>query len=129
MGIAQAVAGALLGLMFLFASLTFLMKLGPMPPPPPADSPVGMFMGATFASGFMTFVKVLETLGGLLVALPRTRALGLLILVPIVLNIVAFHVFIAGGGLLNPMLLAILVLTVFLAWSHRRGVAVLMKTA
>ena len=128
MRIAQAVAGALVGLMFIFASATVLFKLAPMPPPPAPDSPVGMFMGATYATGFLTFVKVCELLGGLLVAIPRTRAAGLLILVPIVVNIVAFHAFVARQGLAEPMLLAIVVLTVFLVWSHRRGLAALMNT-
>lgn len=123
----QAVAGALLGLLFVFAGLTFFFELVPMPPPPPADSPIGMFMGATFATGFMAFVKVFEILGGLLVALPRTRPAGLLILVPIALNIVAFHAFVAGGGLLNPMLLAIIALLLFLVASHRRNLAALLN--
>lgn len=47
---------------------------------------------------------------------------------PIVLNIVAFHVFIAGGGLLEPMLLAILALVLFLAISHRGNLAALLRT-
>ncbi len=122
---AQAVAGALLGLMFVFSGLTFFFELMPMPPPPPPDSPVGMFMGATFTTGFLAYVKVFEFLGGLLVALPRTRAYGLLVLTPIVINIVAFHAFIARAGLGDPMLLGILALLVFLIWSHRRGLAAL----
>lgn len=129
MKVAQALAGGLVGLMYLFAAVGFFLMLGKPPPPMPPDSPAGLFMGATFATGFMAFVKAFEALGGLLVAIPRTRALGLLILVPVTLNIVAFHVFVAGGGLLNPMLVAILVLTAFLVWSHRRGVVALMTTA
>ena len=128
MRIAQAVAGALLGLMFVVFGVNFFFPFMPMPPPPPADTPVGMFMGATFATGFLAYVKVFEILGGLLVAIPRTRPAGLLILVPIVLNIVAFHAFIAGGGLGEPMLLILIALVVFLALSHRRNLAALLKT-
>lgn len=129
MKIAQAIAGALVGLLFLFASVNFFFPFMPMPPAPPADSPVGLFMGATFATGFMAFVKGFELVGGILVALPRTRPAGLLILVPIELNIVAFHLFVARGGLGDPMLVALLALTAFLAWSHRRNLAALVAIA
>lgn len=57
---AQAVAGALLGLMFVVFGANFFFPFMPMPPPPPADSPVGMFMGATFSTGFLAYVKVFE---------------------------------------------------------------------
>ena len=125
---AQAVAGALLGALFVVFGFNFFFPFLPMPPPPPPDTPVGMFMGATFATGFLAYVKAFEMLGGLLVAIPRTRPAGLLILVPIVLNIVAFHVFIAGGGLLEPMLLAVIGLTAFLSVSHRQNLAALLRT-
>ena len=53
-------------------------------------------------TGYLTFVKVLEVVGGILVALPRTRNFGLLILGPIIVNILAFHVFVMKGeGLLG----------------------------
>lgn len=60
-------------------------------------------MAAFVPTGYLTFVKVLEVVGGVLVAVPRTRNVGLLVLGPILLNIVAFHVFVTRGeGLLNP---------------------------
>lgn len=124
--IASSVSGVLLGAAFVVFGLNFFLKFIPMPPPPPADSPVGMFMGAVYGTGFMAFVKVLEILGGLLVAVPRTRVLGLLVLAPIVVNIVAFHVFIARAGVFDPPVLLVSVLTLFLIVSHRRGVAALL---
>ncbi len=122
----HTVAG-LLGLVFLFAGLSVLLKLVPMPPPPPADTPAGMFMGAFGPTGYMTFVKVLEVLGGALVLVPRTRALGLMLLVPILVNIVAFHVFVMdGAGLFNPMIVVAVAAAAFLLWVRRRGLAALL---
>ena len=70
----------------------------------------------------MTFVKVLEMLGGLLVLVPRTRNLGLLVLGPIIVNILAFHIFVMKGmGLEDPMLIAIVVFAAFLLWVERRA--------
>jgi hypothetical protein len=83
-----------------------------------------MFFGAFGPTGYMTFVKVLELLGGILVAIPRTRNFGLLVLGPIIVNILAFHAFITKGeGLFNPMLIVIVLLALYLLWVGRKGFA------
>ena len=123
MKIAAAIAGALLGLLFIFAAVMVLFHLGPTPPAPPEGSPAGHFMAAFGPTGYLTFVKVCELIGGVLVAIPKTRNLGLLVLGPIIVNIVAFHVFVAGGAatLLSPMTLAAIVLPLFLLWCERKA--------
>jgi uncharacterized membrane protein YphA (DoxX/SURF4 family) len=114
------IAGILLGLLFLMASLMVLLKLAPMPKFP-EGSPIALFMGAFGPTGYMTFVKIFELTGGILVAIPRTRNLGLLVLGPIIVNILAFHTFITHGeGLLNPMLDVIIVLALYLLWDARK---------
>ena len=121
---AANIAGGLLGLLFIPFSLMFLLKLGPTPPPPPEGSPAALFFGALMTTGYFTFVKVLELLGGLLTAIPRTRNFGLLILGPIIVNILAFHIFIMKGAtLLDPPVIAITVLGAFLLWSGRKAFA------
>ena len=122
-----AVAGGLLGLLFVVFGSNYFLNFIPMPPPPPEGTPVAMFMGAFFGTGYLGLIKTLEVVGGLLVAFPRTRSLGLLILVPIIVNILAFHTFITDGeGLLSPPLVLIVVLTAFLAWTRRRGLLALL---
>ena len=84
-------------------------------------------MAAFAPTGYLTFVKVFELLGGVLVAIPRTRNLGLLILGPIIINILAFHIFVAGGqGLWSPMLMGICALALFLLWYERKAFACLV---
>lgn len=126
-----AVAGALLGLLFVFSGLAVLLNLIPkesMPPPPPPGSPAALFMGAFMTTGYMTFVKVCEVLGGLLVAVPKTRNLGLLVLGPVILNILAFHTFITKGeGLFSPMLIVICLLAAYLLWTGRKAFAGLVN--
>lgn len=115
------VAGAVLGLLFVASGLVVLLKLVPMPPPP-AGTPAASFMAAFVPTGYLTFVKVLEVVGGLLVAIPRTRNLGLLVLGPILVNIIAFHLFVMKGeGLSSPPLLILSFLAAFLLWSGRRA--------
>ena len=113
------IAGILLGLLFVMSAVVVLFNLVKMPPPP-EGSPAAMFFGAFGPTGYMTFVKVFELLGGVLVAILRTRNFGLLILGPILVNILAFHAFVMRGeGLGSPMLLGVCALALFLVWFER----------
>jgi uncharacterized membrane protein YphA (DoxX/SURF4 family) len=114
------IAGALLGLLFVTVGLMVLLGLGPAPQLPPEGTPAAHFFAAFGPTGYLTFVKICEVLGGLLVAIPRTRNFGLLILGPVILNILAFHVFVTGGaGVFDPMLVAICFLAGYLLWVER----------
>jgi putative oxidoreductase len=67
-------------------------------------------------------VKVLEILGGLLVAVPKTRNFGLLILGPIIVNIFCFHIFLMKGAtLLDPVVITVAALALFLLWTERKA--------
>lgn len=120
MKIAAAIAGGLLGLMFIAFSLMVLLNLVSAPPPP-EGSPVALFMTVFATTGYLTFVKVCELVGGIMVAIPKTRNLGLLVLGPIIVNILAFHLLVAKDGIGNPILLAIMGLTAFLLWCERKA--------
>ena len=125
------VVGALLGLLFIVVSADVLFSLGLMPAPkelPPEGSPPAHFMAAFGPTGYLTFVKVFELIGGILVAIPKTRNFGLLILGPIIINIVAFHAFVAGGAdLFSPMLIGICVAALYLLWVGRKQFAGLLR--
>ncbi len=125
MKIATLIARLLLAAIFIVFSLNFWLKFIPMPPPPPADTAVGMFMGALFPTGYLAAVKVLELLGGVLVASGRFTCLGLLILGPIILNILFFDVFLAKT--FNPVSALAAVLALFLLWANRDRFAALVK--
>lgn len=120
MKIAAIVAGILLGLLFIMSAVTVLFKLAPIPELP-EGTPIASFMAAFGPTGYMTFVKLVELLGGLLVAVPKTRNLGLLCLGPVIVNIFVFHQFVAGDGVLQPMLLGIAALALFLLWVERNA--------
>ena len=122
------IAGGLLGLLFVVFGLNFFLQFIPMPPGPPEGSPPALFMAAMFPTGYLTFVKVLEILGGVLVAIPRTRALGLLVLGPILVNILSFHVFLTKGArLFEPPVLLITILPIVLLIAEKNRFAALVK--
>lgn len=123
-------ASVLLGLAFITFGANFFLNFLPMPADTsPADAPHKLFMGAMFPTGYLAFVKVLEILGGVLVALPKTRNIGLLVLGPIIVNILAFHVFLLkGAGLTEPAILVISILSAFLLFTERKAWLGLIKS-
>jgi putative oxidoreductase len=108
-----------LGLCFLLASIPILLNLV-TPPPMPEGTPAAHFMAAFFPTGYVKFVKMFEFVGALAVMFPRTRNLGLLLLGPVIVNIIAFHALVDDPmHLLNPMLIAIIACALFLFWDAR----------
>jgi putative oxidoreductase len=129
MKLLSTLASVLLGLAFITFGANFFLNFIPMPADPsPADAPHKLFMAALFPTGYLTFVKVLEILGGVLVALPKTRNIGLLVLGPIIVNILAFHVFLTkGAGLTDPPVVAIALLSAFVLFCERKSWLGLIK--
>ena len=114
------IAGILLGLCFLAASIPVLLNLITIPKMP-EGTPAAHFLAAFFPTGYVKFVKMFEFIGGLVVMIPRLRNLGLLLLGPVIVNIIAFHVLIDDPKhLLNPMLGIIIVCALYLLWDARK---------
>ncbi|HEY6725544.1 MAG TPA: DoxX family protein [Polyangiaceae bacterium] len=110
-----------LGLVFAVFGLNGFLHFLPMPPPQGAAAD---FMGALAATGYMfPVIKGVEVVAAVLLLSGRLPALALLLLAPIVVNIIAFHAFLAPAGL--ALGLVVLALGVFLArqyWPAFRGV-------
>ena len=121
------IAGGLLGLAFLLFGINFFVPFLPKPPGLPEGSLGITFMSALVPSGYLAFVKVLEILGGLLTAIPKTRNIGLLLLGPILVNIVCFHIFFKSGRLLDPVLIILCLLAVFSLFAGRKKFAGLLN--
>jgi uncharacterized membrane protein YphA (DoxX/SURF4 family) len=114
------IAGILLGLCFLAASVPVLFNLVAIPKLP-EGTPAAHFMAAFVPTGYLKFVKFFELGGGLLVLIPRVRNLGLLLLGPVIVNIIAFHVLVDDPKhLINPMLDIIIVCALYLLWDARK---------
>ena len=128
MKLATNIAGILLGLIFNVVAWNFFLHFFAMPEPP-AGSPPAMFLGAMIPPGYFAFVKILEISGGILVAIPRTRPLGLFTLGPILVNILCFHTFLTHGAGLIGLPLIVAALALFLLWTERATFARLLPGA
>ncbi|MEP7053586.1 MAG: DoxX family protein, partial [Pseudomonadota bacterium] len=86
-----SVARVLLGLTFFVFGLNGFLHFIPQPAPPPA---AGAFAGAMMATGyFFPLLKATEVLAGALLLGNRYVPLALAVLAPVIINIVAFHLF------------------------------------
>jgi len=113
-------ASIALGLCFLAASVPVLFNLIAIPKLP-EGTPAAHFMAAFIPTGYVKFVKSFEFIGGLLVMIPRLRNVGLLLLGPVIVNIIAFHAFVDDPKhLINPMLDIIIVCALYLLWDARK---------
>jgi putative oxidoreductase len=106
MKIAALIARYLLGLVFLVFGLNGFLHFIPAPPPPPG--PAGQFSGALLASHYFLVVSALQVAGGLLLLVNRYVPLALVLLGPVIVNILCFHLLMYRTGLPMAVLVAIL---------------------
>ena len=112
---AVLVARILLGFIFLFFGLNGILHFLHMPPPTGDAGTLGAIMAQ---HGWMQFVSVLQVIGGLLLLVGRYVPLALVILSPIIVNILLFHILLTGGHEILPGLVCAL-LDIFLIWVYR----------
>lgn len=89
MKIAKQIPAILLGLLFAVFGVAYFLKL--MPAPTDMNPDMVSFMNLFGSTGYMTVVKVLEVAIGLLLLFPKTRAMALLLIAPININILLFE--------------------------------------
>jgi uncharacterized membrane protein YphA (DoxX/SURF4 family) len=114
---ATTAARIVLGLVFFAAGLTWFLNLVPPPSGPMSDGAMALG-GGLMKSGYMfPLIKGTEVVVGALLLSNRFVPLAIAVIAPVVVNIVAFHAFLAPEGIAVP--LVILVLELCLAWSYR----------
>jgi uncharacterized membrane protein YphA (DoxX/SURF4 family) len=122
MKIAIIVVRILMGLMFLFASIVVLFKLMPHPE---MKGNAKLFMDGIMATGyFMTLLKTTELVCGLAFVVGRFVPLATVVIFPITLNILLYHVFVAPEGL--PVAIPLMLGNLFLAYACRRNYKALL---
>jgi putative oxidoreductase len=116
MRIVALIARLLLGLIAVVFGLNgFLnfLSMGPMP-----SGLAGQFIGALALSHYFWVVAALQIVGGALLLVNRYVPLGLVLLGPVIVNILLYHVFLNPTGIGLAILVAVLWLIVF--YWHRQ---------
>ena len=124
MKIATIIIRTLLGLAFVVFGLNIFYGFIPQPktPPPPLAAD---FFKALAQSHYMWVIGCLQVAGGVLLLVGRYVALGLLLLGPVIVNILCFHIFLDKSGL--PIAILVSVLALFLLVRYWPNFAGLFK--
>ena len=116
MKILNLIARLLLGLIFFVLGLNgFLnfLSMGPMP-----SGLAGQFIGALMLSHYFWVVAALQVAGGALLLVNRFVPLGLVLLGPVIVNILCYHLFLNPTGIALAIVVTVLWLIVF--YGHRQ---------
>jgi putative oxidoreductase len=116
MKIVILIARLLLGLVFVVFGLNgFLnfLEMGPIP-----SGLAGQFIGALVQSHYFWVVAALQVAGGALLLVNRFVPFGLVLLGPVIVNIILYHVFLNLTGIAVAIVVAVLWLIVF--YGHRQ---------
>ena len=113
MNIVKQIPAYFLAIAFFVFGLNFFFPFMPKQPTPTGDA--GTFIGVIYSTGFLKIVKILEIVFAILIAVKPTRALGLLLIAPIVINIFLYEIVMAHQPGIGVALVAINALAIYFA--------------
>lgn len=108
-----------MGLIFFVFGLNGFLNFVP-PPPTPLPAGAVAFAGAMVKTGYLFYlVAATQIIVGVLLLSNRFVPLALVLIAPVVVNILAFHAFLAPSGAGPGIVVAML--EVYLAWAYRKA--------
>lgn len=117
MKIASFIVRTLIGLLFLFASVTYFLNLFPQPD---LQGKLKLFTDGIGAAGYlMPLVKTIEFVCGIAFVSGRFMPLAIVLIAPITINILLVHAFLAPEGL--PIVIPLFLGILFLAYVYREN--------
>ncbi|GAC1656872.1 MAG: hypothetical protein NVS4B3_22930 [Gemmatimonadaceae bacterium] len=110
-------ARVLMGLLFVVTGLNGFLNFFPPPATPMPEGVVAFNNGLTKSGYMMPLLMGTQLIVGVLLVSNRFVPLALAVIAPVIVNIVAFHVFLLPSGL--PLAIVVSALEVYLAWQYR----------
>jgi len=101
----------LFGLLMINGGLNKFFSYMPMPEEVP-EAVASQFSAMMQLPWLMPLVGIAELVGGVLFILPKTRALGAIVVFPVMLGIIGFHISTEPGDLVLPLILFVINLVV-----------------
>lgn len=114
----------LFGLVFINSGLNKIFQYMPMPKDMP-ESMLKIVEAFGAIVWLMPLIAVVEIIGGVLVIIPKYRALGAVMLLPIMVGILLTHIFNAPSGL--PIALILVAVLAWIMIDNRAKYAALFK--
>ncbi len=115
MKIAILITRILLGLVFFVFGLNNILHFMPTPAMPPGDATT--FSVLLMTHSYMSFVGILMVIAGLLLLVGRYIPIALVLLGPILVNILLYHLLFHQPGIAIGLVCTLLEL--FLIWAYR----------
>ena len=123
MKIATIAVRIFLGLIYLFSGINAFLHFVPMPA---YEGRAGAFIQGLFSAGyFFPFLKIVEMAAAGLLLAGRYIPLALVVLLPVTLNILFFHIFLHPGG--SAVAGVLMVANLFLTYAYRERYVQLLK--
>ena len=117
MKIVKFILSLLFGLLFINAGLDKFLHYMPMPEQTPQQ--VEIFQAIGKLQWVMPLVGLVEIIGGLLFILPRTRAIGAIVILPVMVGIVLHNYTFEPSGL--AIAIPLLLINIWMIIDHRTG--------
>jgi putative oxidoreductase len=108
--IAVLVARILLGLMFVFFGSNGFLNFLPAPPIP---GPAGVFLGLLVSSHYVLAISAVQVVAGLLLLSGQFLPLALVLLGPVLVNILLFHLCFQPAGVWGGLVATVLWFLIF----------------
>jgi uncharacterized membrane protein YphA (DoxX/SURF4 family) len=117
MKVTVLIVRVLMGLLLVFSSVVVLFKLFPQPV---VEGNIKIFNDGIAASIYLLpTLKVIELVCGIAFLVGRFIPLATVVIFPITLNILLFHVFVAPEGI--PVAVLLFIANLFLAYHYRKN--------
>ena len=124
MRIVLNILSALFGLLLINGGLSKFLKYMPAPENLP-EALIKDNEALMEISWLMPLVAIAEIVAGILIIIPRTRALGALIILPVMVGVLLIHLTVAPEGL--PIALVIWAILLWILIDNRKKYAVLTR--
>ena len=118
------VLSILFGLMFINSRLNKFFNYIPVPDDLPAEM-IKLMTAFMQIKWLMPLIAVAEIIGGVLFIIPKFRALGAIIIFPVMVGIILTHTFNAPSGL--PLALILLIINLWIIFENRKKYMPMIK--
>lgn len=116
MKIFKSIIFTLFGLAFIFFGTAKFVNI--IPPPELTEAQLSITEALVKLKWLIPLVGTMEIIGGLLVAIPKTRALGAIVLLPILIGVVLHHLTLDPAG--TPMAAVLGLIDIWIIVDNRR---------